>query len=563
MIRQHLKSRENEVVYGLMRFSFDFVNESKISKKLFFVWYESSYFVHVQTLTIIQFPISPLRAPDTMEPVLRGKLKEYEGKMKKLLAPYTVSIQVNSLDTISNENWISAVCKPDEAKENIAADGTTSNLKEMVFAFEKALKLDQEQSMSPIEVMFEFCVSAEKFDEFQSVIERANQLPYDQQLLAIMQTPDTNDVQQQLIDTLCPVESESSDLSDGIARFKLISTIFQEQCTKLNVISPIQWVQEQVALSLMMYIATTMSTQSIKSDIVGLLCKFIHFLRIFCIEKKSDGLQLKDFWTDITGNGTNKNEFGERMIEIVCDFSEIDASSFSRITKLLPLWYHDTLRRFNLYHVVLANCSVEDIVALFMFKAEDDDDEKERNSDRENVDGVFCRFEKRGGDDVKSIMEVVEWKAKIVEWIRSEKVDGKQLMETDNEQLIKGMERALNIESNGNESLDRAFGVILDLCQQSAVVQILKNVKEQKVTRFDALKQYLVQQHDVDEKEIDILDKMVAEKGYESETLLLSEQWMASQNAPWNQLECAQFIPSFFRDRERYVLCISLSLSVD
>ena len=54
VVREHLKSRDNEVVYGLMRFSFQFLEESKmtaaitkgskqslISKWLFFVWYAS------------------------------------------------------------------------------------------------------------------------------------------------------------------------------------------------------------------------------------------------------------------------------------------------------------------------------------------------------------------------------------------------------------------------------------------------------------------------------------------------------------------------------------------
>ncbi len=38
-IRKVLKSRDNEVVYGLMRLSFDF-GKTKTTKWLFFVWYE-------------------------------------------------------------------------------------------------------------------------------------------------------------------------------------------------------------------------------------------------------------------------------------------------------------------------------------------------------------------------------------------------------------------------------------------------------------------------------------------------------------------------------------------
>ena len=45
VVREHLKQRDNEVVYGLMRFTLDFLSGSKMSKWLFFVWYESVHFV--------------------------------------------------------------------------------------------------------------------------------------------------------------------------------------------------------------------------------------------------------------------------------------------------------------------------------------------------------------------------------------------------------------------------------------------------------------------------------------------------------------------------------------
>ena len=45
VVREHLTWRDNEVVYGLMRFTFDFLSGSNMSKWLFFVWYESPQFV--------------------------------------------------------------------------------------------------------------------------------------------------------------------------------------------------------------------------------------------------------------------------------------------------------------------------------------------------------------------------------------------------------------------------------------------------------------------------------------------------------------------------------------
>ena len=192
---------------------------------------------------------------------------------------------------------------------------------------------------------------------------------------------------------------------------------------------------------------------------------------------------------------------------------------------------------------VLADCTVDDIVTVLLFMAEDDDEEKERDSDHEAVDGVFSRFQKLGGNDLESMAEVVEWREKMVEWVRSEGVDGKVIADSLNDgELIEGMKRALVPDDDGTASLDGACGSILNLCRKHPVHGLLAAAKQRAVTRFDALKQYLVQHHDVGEKDIDALNEMVLDGGYESETLALSKEW--------NPMECAQFIASFIRDRK-------------
>ena len=65
-----------------------------------------------------------------------------------------------------------------------------------------------------------------------------------------------------------------------------------------------------------------------------------------------------------------------------------------------------------------------------------------------------------------------------------------------------------------------------------------------KVTRFDALKQWLVQQHAVSDSEIETLDEMVFVDGYDSETLVVMAEHTAS-----DQMQSAQFIPDFIRSR--------------
>ena len=409
--------------------------------------------------------------------------------------------------------------------------------------------------MTPTRLMIEFGISDGQLDEFQNAIIRASALPIDQQLTLISPDPNAPDStsptaqQEQVITALFPMEFATVG---AIVKFQSVFTKFHEQRIQMTNVSPIDWDDKQVPLSLMMYIATEFDKINIESNSMKSVWKLIHFLRRFCIEKGWDGMEMNAFWTDLTKNGMKTDVFGQRMVDRVCTHFAMDIGPFTEIQELLPLWYHHALRRFKLYPIVLADCSVDDIVTLFLFEADDDDDEKERDSGRGPVDGVFCRFEKLGRDHTESMTKIVEWKEKMVRWILTEKVDGIKLMETNNKELIEGMQTALNVRSDSNEFPDRAAAcaTILDLCRQSAVHEILHNVKEQGVTRFDALKQYLVLQHDVDDKEIDILDEMVAEKGYESETLLLSEQWMTSGKAPWNQLECAQFIVSFFRDRE-------------
>ena len=57
VVREHLKSRDNEMVYGLMRFTFDFLSGTKMSKLLCFVWYESLHFMSFRKNVHILFTL--------------------------------------------------------------------------------------------------------------------------------------------------------------------------------------------------------------------------------------------------------------------------------------------------------------------------------------------------------------------------------------------------------------------------------------------------------------------------------------------------------------------------
>ena len=71
-----------------------------------------------------------------------------------------------------------------------------------------------------------------------------------------------------------------------------------------------------------------------------------------------------------------------------------------------------------------------------------------------------------------------------------------------------------------------------------------------RVTRIDVLKQYLVKVKQVEQKEVDRLNEIISANAYDSDTLLLSEQWMSSNVALWNTVCCGQFIGSFLRNQK-------------
>lgn len=273
---------------------------------------------------------------------------------------------------------------------------------------------------------------------------------------------------------------------------------------------------------------------------------------------------------------------------------------------------------------VLEECSVEDVVTLLALERSDDGlDERRDDVNIGNiVDGVFARFTRSETFKMEfnEISKVKEWRRKLLDWARTERMDGGKVKMWSHQGLAEQMAETLIADSVNNErslQLVPPCVSILRLCRWCPVHRILEEAdvmrqkgalimqsflrgarnrcaimkrlddvkravmiiwkchrqKQQKIglqkwleddqiilrwkmkgtTRFDALKHYLVQKHDAEEKEIDILNYMESGwegDGFDSDTLQLSHQWLSLYSSPSGKLKCAQFIPAFFADRK-------------
>lgn len=131
---------------------------------------------------------------------------------------------------------------------------------------------------------------------------------------------------------------------------------------------------------------------------------------------------------------------------------------------------------------VLEECTVDDIVTLFTYRAEEQkgDDEKEKDKDAEVVDGVFAQFEAQGGGGLKKMETAGDWKTKIVEWIREYELDGEKITNTPPKQLTPLMRSKLipdeELNDKGkpkNKQLTGPTGRLLTICKKLPVHKVL------------------------------------------------------------------------------------------
>jgi len=195
------------------------------------------------------------------------------------------------------------------------------------------------------------------------------------------------------------------------------------------------------------------------------------------LTEKSKLFMINDMISDIGGikKGPATRVYSKLKKEVM-----IEHDSWTDSNNKLKL-YTWGMKKMYTAEKVLDECTVEDVVTLFTYKADDDQKEDpDADTDADVVDGVFAQFEAKGGAGFKNIAKVDGWKDKIVDWIRKNEVDGKKMTETAPKNLTPGMKSALIPDDELNEKgkqknkvLGGPCGRMLTICKKIPVHMVL------------------------------------------------------------------------------------------
>jgi len=129
---------------------------------------------------------------------------------------------------------------------------------------------------------------------------------------------------------------------------------------------------------------------------------------------------------------------------------------------------------------VLEECTVEQIVTLFEYRAPDVEEKKDDDQPvpvEELVDGVFAQIERVTAKATVKMTQIDGWKEKIVQWVRDQQIDGKKLKETANKELNKTMRIALEPDEKAAKKLNGPCGKVLNVCKKMPVHKVLEAAK--------------------------------------------------------------------------------------
>ena len=350
--------------------------------------------------------------------------------------------------------------------------------------------------MTPIRLIFEIFASDHERNEFKNVIDRACDIPIEQQLNALTQNEETalypsiNQMERTLIFRIFP---DHLATAKDILWFQSILWKYKEQRIGIKDISPIKWNGEQLALSLMKHSMNQLFDDRKRTD--NVIWSFIHYLFRFTKVTGWNGQRMNEFWNETTRNGSKPDDFGRQFVQTVISHFGIEYQSFMRVQDTVTRWYLNAFTNRKQRPSKLIECSVEDVITLFTFKSDTN-----YNSDHGHnpVDGVLSRFENIGGDNLKIVMKFggSDWKHKILKWIRTDKVDGKMLSQKKKKKLLEDMMTAVlspnttgysqrtkknknsKTSQNGRNSKNlkrtsKAFSSLLKLCQTTNVRAVM------------------------------------------------------------------------------------------
>ena len=199
---------------------------------------------------------------------------------------------------------------------------------------------------NPISLVFAFC--AEPNQLFS--IDALKTLPLRQQLdiLNVNKIHDTES-RDTLIRNLC---SQIPALKDSASNQQLLQSVlseFYQQHTALQLISPSEWDQKQIAFSLLCYMMDRLRRKPIDDDDRKEFEKdmkwqhtmwlFIHYLMNYCDDHKWDGIKMKEYWDNVTQNGKKTNGFALEFAKLICTEYGLKLGKYARVRKMLPIWY--------------------------------------------------------------------------------------------------------------------------------------------------------------------------------------------------------------------------------
>ena len=144
-----------------------------------------------------------------------------------------------------------------------------------------------------------------------------------------------------------------------------------------------------------------------------------------------------------------------------------------------------TWGRTKLYDAekVLEECTVEEVVTLFEYEAE----EKKSDDDAEDVvNGVFAQID--GMKIGLHLKGIDEWKEKIVGWIREEQMDGKKMKELSIHILRNEIKTRLvsDHQSAAFKKLNGPSAKLVKLCRSIDVHRVLLAAKSQSMNVDEA-----------------------------------------------------------------------------